>query len=138
MKYPFTFYVDTLPKDVGGCANGFVIRILKKYKNRDEGIYQHELLHVKQWAIPFIIGILLSTFLFGGSIWWTLPAVIGMAVHPVLYLLIDEYKLFTEVEAYKVQAKYYPDDRIPLFASFISGYYKLDITTENALKLLRE
>jgi hypothetical protein len=49
MTYPLTFYVHTLPPDVGGCANGPVIRILEKYRN-DEGIYRHELMHVKQWA----------------------------------------------------------------------------------------
>jgi hypothetical protein len=47
--YPLTFFVKSLPPDVGGCANGPVIRILEKYRD-DEGLYRRELTHVKQWA----------------------------------------------------------------------------------------
>jgi hypothetical protein len=113
MKYPLTFYVDSLPPNVGGCANGPVIRILKKYKDVDEGIYQHELTHVKQWF--FTLGL-----------------------HSLFYLLFDSYKLWAEIEAYKAQAKHYPDDRRPLFARFISRDYDLDISESAALELLRD
>jgi hypothetical protein len=47
--YPLTFYVKTLGPNTGGEARGPVIRILEEYRN-DEGIYRHELMHVKQWA----------------------------------------------------------------------------------------
>jgi hypothetical protein len=113
MRYPFTFYVDNLPPNVGGCANGFVIRILKKYKDVDEGIYQHELTHVKQWFRT-------------------------LGLHSFLYLFNQQYKLEAEVEAYKVQAAYYKDDRKPLFATFIAKYYDLDVSHEYALRMLNE
>lgn len=112
MKYPLTFYTDSLPENVGGRANGPIIRIATKYKD-DAGIYQHELLHVKQWFCLLIL-------------------------HNLLYLFVPEYKLWAEVQAYKKQLKYYPDDRSKLFAEFIATRYGLDITKENALKLLRE
>ena len=111
MRYPLTFYVDSLPPGVGGCANGPVIRILKKYRN-DEGIYRHELVHVKQWFFT-------------------------LSLHSLLYLIIPEYRLWSEVEAYKEQLKYYPDNRVHLFAKFIATNYGLIVTQEYALKLLR-
>lgn len=113
MKYPLTFYVNTLPPGVQGAANGPVIRILKSRKH-DEGLYQHELTHVKQWFRGLFI------------------------FHSLLYLLLPEYRLWAEVQAFKKQAKYYTDDRIPLFAAAIATRYKLKISKENAEKLLRE
>lgn len=46
MKYPLVFYVDTLPKTYGGMAHGPIIRILERLRG-DEGIRQHELMHVQ-------------------------------------------------------------------------------------------
>ena len=116
MKYPFTFYVENLPPDVGGEARGFVIRILKKYKD-DYGIYKHELVHVKQWFRTFGIHSILCSKLLRPIFSW--------------------YKLRVEVEAYKEQLKHYPDDRTELFAEYISKYYNLTITKEEAEALLR-
>jgi hypothetical protein len=45
--YPLTFYVKSLPPDVGGRANGPVIRIMEKYRH-DKGIYRHELMNLNQ------------------------------------------------------------------------------------------
>ena len=112
MRWPLTFYVKTLPPKVGGRANGPVIRILESYRD-DEGIYQHELVHVKQW---------LRT----------------LGLHGFMYLLSDSYKLRAEVEAYREQARYYSDDRIPMFAGFIAENYELTISPEEALKELRK
>jgi len=112
MTYPFTFIVKSLQPNVGGCANGPIIRILEKYRN-DRGIYEHEMVHVKQWF--FTLGL-----------------------HSFLYLLVPAYKLWTEVQAYREQAKYYDDDRLPLFATFISLNYGLHISQSDALERLRK
>ena len=45
--------------------------------------------------------------------------------------------LTREVEAYKEQAKWYNDDRIPLFATFIATKYGLNIDAAAAERLLR-
>ena len=111
MKYPLTFYVDSLPPNVGGCANGPVIRILKKYKG-DEGLLRHELIHVFQW-------------------------VFSLGLHSILYRVSDWYKLGAEVAAYREQLKHYPDDRTEMFAGFIAKYYNLNITKEEAIGLLK-
>lgn len=111
MKYPFVFYVDTLPDNAGGEARGFVIRILKKYKD-DDGIYYHELEHVRQWVITF-------------------------GLHSILYLISKQYRLFSEVEAYHEQLKHYPDDRTEKFAGYIATYYKLNVTKEEVMEMLK-
>jgi len=109
MTYPLTFYVDSLPDNHQGMTNGPVIRILKSSKG-DLGLYHHELFHVKQWF-----------------------ATLGL--HPLLYLLLPKYRLWSEVKAYKVQLKY-SVGRAPLFASYIATRYNLDVSEAEALRLL--
>ena len=46
-------------------------------------------------------------------------------------------KLWWEVEAFKEQAKWYSEDRSHAFARLISTGYALDISVENAEKLLK-
>ena len=75
-------YTDSLPEGVGGCANGPVVRIRPKYRD-DEGILHHELTHVWQY-------------------WLTL------SLHPLLYLFVRRYRLWAEVQAYRVQARHPP------------------------------
>ncbi len=137
MTYPLVFYVDKLPPDVGGTANGPVIRILKKYRD-DKGIHEHELEHVYQWIFGVLLGaavaLLLYTF---QSPYWLAALIAGAAVHPLLYKLVPRYRLWAEVQAYQEQLKYYSDDRTPLFARFIAIHYKLAVTQDEALALLK-
>ena len=108
----FVIYTSDLPENKGGVANGFIVRIKPKYK-LDNGILQHELVHVKQWY---------RTFTF----------------HSFLYLFNKKYRLSSEVEAYKEQLKHYPDDRTNLFAKFIVEDYNLDVEQESIIQLLKE
>ena len=113
MRWPLTFYTERfVPEGAGACARGPVIFIRPKYRG-DFGIYKHELEHVKQSFIGLFI------------------------FHALLYLLVPEYRLWCEVQAYKEQAKHYTDDRIPKFAGYISKYYRLNISVEDVEKLLR-
>jgi hypothetical protein len=110
MSYPLTFYTNfAIPDGSAGCARGPVIFIRPQYRE-DRGLYEHELVHVKQWFRT-------------------------LSIHSFLYLLSDRYKLACEVEAYRKQAEYSPQHR-PLFALFISRDYGLDITHEAALGML--
>jgi hypothetical protein len=59
-------------------------------------------------------------------------------IHGLLYLFSSRYKLWSEVQAFKKQASYYEDDRIPLFALAIATRYELDVTVSEAERLLRE
>jgi hypothetical protein len=137
MIYPLTFYVKSLPPDVGGCANGPIIRILEKYRN-DEGIYRHELLHVKQWAAFAILSLPLAYLLFHFGLFdWMGLSILPIAIHAALYRLVPAYRLWAEVSAYRVQAKYYPDDRSKLFAHFVAKYYDLKVTEAEVHALLK-
>ena len=106
-----TFYTDRfIPSTARGCCRGFMIFIRPQYRE-DRGLLEHEKVHRRQW---------LRT----------------LSLHSWLYLFVPEYKLACEVEAYKEQAQWYPDDRLPKFAGFISRNYGLKITEEDSLKLL--
>lgn len=108
------FYTNSLiPKGAVVCARGPFIFIRPEYRG-DTGLLAHEQVHVRQaWR-----GLLI--------------------IHALCYLLSPRYKLECEVEAYREQAKHYQDDRLPKFARFISERYGLKISTDDALKLLRE
>lgn len=108
-----TFYTDRfIPKGSAGCARGPLIFIRPKYLD-DLGILAHERLPRWQWIRT-------------------------LSLHSWLYLLVPEYRLACEVDCYKEQAKWYSDDRLPLFAGFISRDYNLNISELAALALLRE
>ena len=106
------FYTTNLPDNVGGIANGFIVRIKPKYK-LDKGIHAHEEVHVKQWYKT-------------------------LGFHSFLYKYSSKYRLNAEVEAYKEQLKYYLDDRTNLFAKFIVEDYNLDVEQESITQLLKE
>jgi hypothetical protein len=131
-----TFYVSNLPPNYGGIAYGPVVLILEKYRN-DAGLLAHERFHVKQWWAFFLLGFLASLLVWDQPYWY-LPLILGAGIHAILYLLSDKYKLWSEVRAYRKQAEYYADDRKLLFAGYISKYYKLNISTEDAYKLLKD
>lgn len=82
VRYPLTFVVNGFPlkEGQGGCTWFIFIFIKRKYAE-DEGLYQHELTHIKQtFATCFL--------------------------HALMYLLIRDYRLWAEVQAYRKQMEY--------------------------------
>lgn len=115
-------------------AKGPVIRILEKYRN-DRGIYAHEHFHVKQWWGCFSVFAVFAFWLpiYHNPYWYYL-LILGAGAHAALYLIFDEYRLWSEVQAYKKQAQYYADDRRLLFAHYIHTSYNLgDKVTERQI-----
>lgn len=135
-----TIYTDKLPEDVGGCANGPVVRIRTKYR-ADVGIHAHEAEHVRQWYVGVLIGALAAFMLAyipefaHWFIWWPLALTAGCALHPLAYLL-PRYRLWAEARAYRIQLKHYPDDRSRLFAGFLASKYRLEITPGEAFNAI--
>lgn len=104
------FYTDKfVPKNAAGCACAFLIFIRPDYKN-DIGLLEHEKVHVLQWKRTF-------------------------GLHSYLYLFSKSYRLKSEVEAYKKQLEYSPNSA-ELFAKYIATMYNINITQEEAKKLL--
>lgn len=111
------FYTDRfIPEGAAGCCRVFLIPfvfIRPKYRD-DLGLLAHELCHEDQaWSYGF------------------------PPIHALRYALSKSYRLACEVEAYREQALYYPDDRRERFAGFISRDYGLNVTAEEALRLLK-
>lgn len=105
------FYTDRfVPEGSAGCARGPLIFIRPAYMH-DMGLIEHERQHVRQW---------LRT----------------VGLHSILYLASKEYRLKAEVEAYREQLRHYPDDRSLVFAGFLAEKYDLEISVEEAHRLL--
>lgn len=103
-----TLFVGT---NNAGCARGPVILIRPEYRG-DTGLLEHEKTHVWQFWRTF-------------------------GLHSFLYLFSKSYRLKAEVEAYRVQLTYASAQALR-FAGFLSANYGLDISQEDALKLLIE
>lgn len=93
-------YTDDMDANSNGQANGPVVRI-RRGKEGDEGLKQHEICHVHQW-------------------WRTL------SLHSLLYLVSKRYRLRAEVEAYRKQLEYpnprYTQDQLrELYADWLSA-----------------
>jgi hypothetical protein len=103
-------YTDRLiPARFAGYTVGPII-LIRPANRGDVGLLEHEKTHVRQfWRNP----------LFG-----------------LVYLLSKRARLRYEAEAYRVQLKYNPD-RLALYAHFLATKYKLDITEEEALAVLK-
>ena len=101
-----------IPAIYAGRTIGPIIFIRPEYKS-DTGLLEHEKVHVRQF-------------------WRTL------GLFGIPYLLSKKYRLKYELEAYKEQLKYYTTDKKQLFAQHLATKYDLNITQEEALKLLRE
>ena len=107
-----TFYTDKpIPTSFAGYTFGPIILIRPKYRD-DKGLLEHEKVHVKQF-------------------WRTL------GTHWILYKLSKNYRLKCEVEAYKVQLKYSPDN-IDHFVNMICEKYDLDLFPSAVKRLLTE
>lgn len=142
---PVTF-TDNMAKNTAGYARGPVVRLRPRYEN-DRGLLEHELEHVRQFWRMVFSGVLLSALfvlmavLFDDQGWFAsaiLVPFIGLLGHNFLYSRFAAYRLWSEVTCYRIQARWYPDDRRPLFAEFIAYEYGLDITPQDALRRLND
>lgn len=111
MRWPTLVYNGwPLPATAAGCAIGPIILIREGYEN-DEGLYRHELQHVKQFFTT-------------------------LCTMPFLYLLYRPFKLWAEVQAYKVQMHY--PDRNGNFLSLDGAAYRLALPLYNLNLTLNE
>jgi len=105
------FYTNFLvPSNSAAITIGFVILIRPEYIN-DIGLLKHEKVHVRQWKESF------------GMFW---PR----------YLLSKRWRRDYEVEAYKEQLKYSPNN-IETFSKYLSCNYRLGISKDIARSLLK-
>lgn len=133
----FVFFVDSLGELTAGEARGPVVRILKSYAD-DAGLLEHELTHARQWYTLGLLAALVALVAQRlGCQYWQITAALSVSLHSVLYAAVTPYRLWAEVQAYKIQARYYLDDRLEMFAGFISTRYGLNVSQGAALNRLR-
>lgn len=99
-----------VPRGFAGCARGPFIFIRPEYRN-DRGLLEHEKAHVRQF-------------------WRTL------GFHGLLKLVSRRYRLACEVEAYRKQLEYSPQD-LRHFARFLATKYGFRLSTDQAVRLLK-
>jgi hypothetical protein len=111
------FYTNRfIPSRFTAYTFGFVVFVRPKAKD-NEALLQHELTHVRQfWRNP-------------------LSGLLGMVSKKI--------RMRHEVEAYRVQLTYSPckenrDNYVEAFAGYLSTNYNLDISVDEARKLLTE
>lgn len=112
MLHKVIYTNNIIPDKFAGLTLGPIILIRPEYKS-DTGLLEHEKVHVRQF--------------------WRTLGLFGIG-----YLLSKKYRLKIEVEAYKEQLKHYATDKRNLFAQHLATKYDLNITQEEALKLLSE
>jgi len=109
-------YTDDMSEDFAGITKRFIIKIRLKNRN-DNGLLQHELVHVKQWYRTFML-------------------------HSLLYNLSKKYRLNSEIEAYIVQLKVNKEegkeDYIDFYAKRITEIYNLSLTTFEVKEILED
>lgn len=113
-------YVNDLPERYPGsevrawCRDGRIVEIVKKYQD-DHGLFVHERTHYRQWLRWF-------------------------AIHRILYAKAKWYKFRCEAEAYANQLLSYPKEEFyykrNLFGGFISDWYGLEVTKEEAMAMI--
>ncbi len=108
----FVFYSDRLVR-YAGLAFGPLVLLRRKYRGdasaAARGVIEHELTHVRQFYRT--CGLNGPRYLFA------------------------RWRLAYEVEAYRAELRYNPE-AASVFAGYIAGRYRLDITQPEALKLL--
>ena len=126
-------YTDDMPERFGGYASGPCVKIRPKYLD-DRGLLEHELVHVRQFWRSLGVEIFISNV-------YTMPRLLKLwGIFGDVEALVNaskKWKLRLEVEAYREQLKHYATDNTFLFAGFLVTKYGLDISVEEAMKLLR-
>lgn len=131
---------DDIP--MGGQTFMWMIKLKEKYRN-DQGLLEHEKLHVRQFWI--MTGCVAAV---GGLVaFWFYPALILLVVSPfahnATYGICRPYRQWCEVSAYKKQLEYPPavgdltGHYKNAYAGFLSDRYGLGISPQEALELIQ-
>lgn len=145
MTLAITIYTDDMPAHAGGITKGPLVFIRPKYKD-DLGLHKHEYVHVNQWWVATILSVM--AILAIGHLAYGLPllqaatyAPIAIGVYSLLYEMVPPFRLWCEVQAYRVQIACYPPEHQekvrPVLARFLAEKYGLRITPQEAEEKLR-
>ena len=134
MKLPHIVkYKDSLS---GGSTKMFMVEIQNRFKD-NKGLHAHEYEHVKQWYACLGIGWLLAipTFLYEPTA-GVLVAMFSIWIQGLLTTFSKTARKYFEVAAYKKQIAEDELDHADFYITALTDGYDLDITREEAAKLL--
>lgn len=152
MRWPLISYPQELAHGASGNALGPFIRI-RKDQEEDEGVYQHQLRHVKQWfyAGATLYALIGAVARLGGldeapeaiqDAVWTIAAFVALTGHEILYTCSKAYRTWSETDAYRKQMQH--PIRTGTYLSLeetairlAAPRYRLGITVEQAREHLR-
>lgn len=138
MKIPAIVKYNDLPR-MGGQTRYFIVDIKPKYKD-DKGLLKHELNHVKYfwlWFLSFLIigiGLLLLAFYTNSQLILALSTICIM-ISPIIekrvYNYSASYRLWSEIQCYKIQISEYQKTRPDISKEFairaLVNDYDLDV-----------
>ena len=143
MIYSLSF-TENVPTGSAGCTSMYFIRIRPAYRD-DKPLLFHEIYHVDNFWLVFLISAAVMTGLACGvhqfypSPYVFCPIPLSVLMDWVLYK-IPRFRLWEEVQAYKVQIEYIPGEMKEInrrkFSNRISTRYGLKISEEDAYILL--
>ena len=136
MQYYFIKVTDNIDNGFGGTAQGPLIKILPKYKD-DDGLLEHEKVHVHQWYAVLALGLLISTLLtllVSPSLWPLYG--FSLFLHQSLYKLIRPYRRWSEVQAYRKQIAVGGYTSNDFAVTILVEKYDLNLSADEAKALL--
>jgi hypothetical protein len=136
MKLPH--WIRYTEKVKQGKASFFII-YLNPAKRGDEGLLVHEYEHVKQWYLCLAIGLLCAAgvyFLLGNLIASLFLVGVSISLKGILYTYVKPFRQWAEVKAFKRQIAVTEGDHRAFFATALADNYKLNITFNEAMRLL--
>ena len=133
----------TLKNWQGGRQFWFFAIIRPKYRG-DQSIVEHERVHIRQWWMTTLltaVAVGFGSFVANkhlGVTWEQLAPLVVLppSTHALLYLTLKKYRLWAEVQAYRVSLAYRPE-QLDHYANVLATKYKLNITTSRARELLK-
>lgn len=137
-------YTDKLLADwQAGRQVWFIALVRPKYRGV-QAVVEHERTHIKQWALTTFLtawACAFAAFVLNKHLGFTcldlLPLLaVPPSAHGLLYLTMRKYRLWAEVQAYRVSLAYRPD-QIDHYANVLASKYKLGLAVHEARELLK-
>lgn len=121
----------------------FLIFIRPEFRGRQD-LIEHEIVHRKQWWLTTLltaVAVGFGAFVANkhlGVTWEQLAPLVVLppSTHALLYLTLKKYRLWAEVQAYRVSLAYRPD-QLDHYANVLATKYKLNISVGQARDLLQ-
>jgi hypothetical protein len=136
-------YTDKTLKNWQGGRQLWFFAIVRPEHRGKQDLIEHEKAHIKQWWLVTILTALavgFGAFVANkhlGVTWEQLAPLVVLppSTHALLYLTLKKYRLWAEVQAYRVSLSYRPN-QLDHYANVLATKYKLRISTDQAKRLL--